>query len=126
MCVLQSSNHKGITARAWPVVCMGVGGVAVMATLWAPFCVWSGDASCRDGIHAGAARVPCVCTPVQYVVHATQPRGVSLSRCAAVVLRLFPFSRGLFEDKVASVWCALDPLLKLRTRFAVPTLLRLW
>jgi alpha-1,3-glucosyltransferase len=28
--------------------------------------------------------------------------------------RIFPFARGLFEDKVANVWCSLDVLIKLR------------
>lgn len=31
------------------------------------------------------------------------------------VRRLFPFERGLFEDKVASVWCSLSVLVKLKT-----------
>jgi hypothetical protein len=31
-----------------------------------------------------------------------------------VLHRVFPFYRGLFEDKVDNVWCALDMLLKLR------------
>ncbi|GAU96683.1 hypothetical protein RvY_08094 [Ramazzottius varieornatus] len=30
-----------------------------------------------------------------------------------VVRRLFPFSRGIFEDKVANVWCALNIIVKL-------------
>jgi alpha-1,3-glucosyltransferase len=35
---------------------------------------------------------------------------------SSVVRRMFPFDRGLFEDKVANWWCALDPLLRLRAR----------
>ncbi|OQV11391.1 Dolichyl pyrophosphate Man9GlcNAc2 alpha-1,3-glucosyltransferase [Hypsibius exemplaris] len=31
-----------------------------------------------------------------------------------VLLRLFPFSRGIFEDKVANVWCALNVVVKLQ------------
>ncbi|KAL7786778.1 glycosyltransferase family 57 protein [Trichoderma ceciliae] len=31
-----------------------------------------------------------------------------------VVHRVFPFSRGLFEDKVANFWCALNTIVKLR------------
>eukprot|EP01105_Mastigella_eilhardi_P014552 TRINITY_DN3310_c0_g1_i1.p1 TRINITY_DN3310_c0_g1~~TRINITY_DN3310_c0_g1_i1.p1 ORF type:complete len:486 (-),score=119.07 TRINITY_DN3310_c0_g1_i1:461-1849(-) len=31
-----------------------------------------------------------------------------------VVHRIFPLDRGLYEDKVANVWCALSPLLKLK------------
>ncbi|CAL4124291.1 unnamed protein product [Meganyctiphanes norvegica] len=34
-----------------------------------------------------------------------------------VVGRLFPFNRGLFEDKVASVWCSLSVLIKFKNLF---------
>ncbi len=33
-----------------------------------------------------------------------------------MLLRLFPVGRGLFEDKVGSLWCAVDPVLKLKGR----------
>lgn len=33
------------------------------------------------------------------------------------MLRLFPFSRGVFEDKVANVWCAINVFCKLRQIF---------
>jgi alpha-1,3-glucosyltransferase len=33
-----------------------------------------------------------------------------------VFSRVFPVTRGLYEDKVATVWCALSPLLKLQVR----------
>ncbi|KNE62294.1 hypothetical protein AMAG_07526 [Allomyces macrogynus ATCC 38327] len=42
-----------------------------------------------------------------------------------LVHRIFPIARGLYEDKVANVWCALSPVLKLRDRFALTTLLRM-
>lgn len=32
----------------------------------------------------------------------------------SVLLRLFPFNRGLFEDKVANVWCSLSVVIKLK------------
>ncbi|TDZ13208.1 putative dolichyl pyrophosphate Man9GlcNAc2 alpha-1,3-glucosyltransferase [Colletotrichum spinosum] len=32
-----------------------------------------------------------------------------------MVHRVFPFARGLFEDKVANFWCALNVIIKLRT-----------
>lgn len=35
----------------------------------------------------------------------------------SVVLRLFPFSRGVFEDKVANIWCAVNVVCKLRQMF---------
>ncbi|GAA5942645.1 hypothetical protein JCM10213_005931 [Rhodosporidiobolus nylandii] len=41
------------------------------------------------------------------------------------VQRIFPFARGLFEDKVANAWCALNVLVKLRELASVPTLAKL-
>jgi len=35
----------------------------------------------------------------------------------STVLRLFPFSRGVFEDKVANIWCAINVIYKLRKIF---------
>ncbi|KAJ3190448.1 Glucosyltransferase-like protein [Gaertneriomyces sp. JEL0708] len=40
-----------------------------------------------------------------------------------VFRRVFPLHRGLYEDKVANVWCALSVILKLRSLFTVQTLL---
>ena len=33
-----------------------------------------------------------------------------------ILFRLFPFGRGLFEDKVANIWCTLHTVLKIRNR----------
>lgn len=37
-----------------------------------------------------------------------------LQQGAQLIHRVFPFARGLFEDKVANFWCALNVLIKLR------------
>ncbi|KCV68836.1 hypothetical protein H696_04254 [Fonticula alba] len=39
------------------------------------------------------------------------PAGTAL----AVLRRVFPVGRGLFEDKVANIWCAVSPAVKLRS-----------
>lgn len=39
--------------------------------------------------------------------------------------RIFPFARGLFEDKVANFWCALNIVIKLRDLASVSTLAKL-
>ena len=39
-----------------------------------------------------------------------------------VFTRVFPVTRGLYEDKVATVWCALSPVFKLQVRPAFSTL----
>jgi alpha-1,3-glucosyltransferase len=38
--------------------------------------------------------------------------------------RIFPFARGLFEDKVANFWCASNVVFKWRDRLSAPALLR--
>lgn len=42
-----------------------------------------------------------------------------------VLLRIFPFNRGLFEDKVASFWCAISVVVKMKHIFSVPILIRI-
>ena len=42
-----------------------------------------------------------------------------------VLRRVFPFDRGLFEDKVANFWCALDVLVKLKQKMAITDLTKL-
>lgn len=39
--------------------------------------------------------------------------------------RVFPFARGIFEDKVANFWCTVNVVIKLRTIFSEGTLARL-
>lgn len=39
--------------------------------------------------------------------------------------RIFPFARGLFEDKVANFWCSLNVVVKLRELASIPTLARI-
>ncbi|KAI9505192.1 Glucosyltransferase-like protein [Coemansia spiralis] len=41
-----------------------------------------------------------------------------------ILIRVFPVARGLYEDKVANVWCALNVAVKLRSIFDVQLLLR--
>jgi len=47
------------------------------------------------------------------------------SSVSQVILRLFPIERGLYEDKVANLWCSLSPLLKFKLLFNTSTLLSL-
>ena len=48
-----------------------------------------------------------------------------ISQLAQALHRIFPFARGLFEDKVANFWCALNVVVKLRELASVPILARL-
>lgn len=42
-----------------------------------------------------------------------------------VLIRIFPFARGLWEDKVANFWCAVNTFVKLKTLFSPDYLQRL-
>ena len=42
-----------------------------------------------------------------------------------IFYRVFPFDRGLWEDKVANTWCATNTLIKWRQLFPTPTLKKL-
>lgn len=46
----------------------------------------------------------------------------SMDDTLQVFKRVFPFERGLYEDKVANVWCALNVAVKLRQMFDVKNL----
>ena len=49
----------------------------------------------------------------------------SLVDLSAVIRRIFPLERGLFEDKVANVWCALSVAVKLKQLLSTDTLARI-
>lgn len=42
-----------------------------------------------------------------------------------VFYRVFPVGRGLYEDKVSNVWCAISVLIKLRSFLSIPALVKL-
>ena len=53
------------------------------------------------------------------------PPFVPLPTILDPVSRIFPFQRGLFEDKVANFWCASNVVLKWRVWMTAPTLIKL-
>ena len=52
------------------------------------------------------------------------PPFAPLSAILDPITRIFPFSRGLFEDKVANFWCASNVIFKWRTWFSRDTLVK--
>lgn len=46
-------------------------------------------------------------------IDTTKPIGAVVIQLSQMVHRIFPFARGLFEDKVANFWCALNTVVKL-------------
>ncbi|CAM9781542.1 unnamed protein product, partial [Phaeothamnion confervicola] len=81
-----ASGRKTVLEIAAGVAKLGLVVVATFAVMWAPFCWFSG------------------------------PDRSCTEGLAQVLRRQFPFSRGIFEDKVATVWFCLDVLFKLRTK----------
>ncbi|RHZ61872.1 hypothetical protein Glove_345g49 [Diversispora epigaea] len=49
----------------------------------------------------------------------------SFEHLSQVVTRIFPLQRGLYEDKVANIWCAINIIIKLREMFDIQFLVRL-
>ncbi|CAG8546686.1 955_t:CDS:10 [Diversispora eburnea] len=49
----------------------------------------------------------------------------SFENLSQVVTRIFPLQRGLYEDKVANIWCAINIIIKLREMFDIQSLVRL-
>lgn len=41
-----------------------------------------------------------------------------INQIQQIIIRMFPFGRGLFEDKVANFWCASNVIMKYRERFS--------
>ena len=86
-----SRSSPALWDGAAAVALVGATVLAITLGLWAPFCVWS-------TLLPGAMDGGCIA-------------GLS-----AVLHRIFPLGRGLFEDKVSNLWCALEPVLRLRAR----------
>lgn len=49
----------------------------------------------------------------------------SVEHISQVIIRMFPLNRGLYEDKVANFWCAINIIIKLREMFEIHVLTRI-
>jgi alpha-1,3-glucosyltransferase len=74
----------------------------------------NGDSSSGKPVMAHAPFLPSWLAEAPFLADPTRwyfPLVQQLSQC---VHRIFPFARGIFEDKVANVWCVLNVFVKLR------------
>jgi alpha-1,3-glucosyltransferase len=72
----------------------------------------------RGSAVAGVARLAATVAATLALVFAPFLAGDGAGAAVAAVMgRLFPWERGLFEDKVANFWCAASPVLKLKGRY---------
>ncbi|XP_071952540.1 dolichyl pyrophosphate Man9GlcNAc2 alpha-1,3-glucosyltransferase-like [Antedon mediterranea] len=49
----------------------------------------------------------------------------SVESVLQVLHRLFPFARGLYEDKVANVWCSIEPIIRTRERLSQDVVIKI-
>uniref|UniRef100_A0A0R3S379 Alpha-1,3-glucosyltransferase n=1 Tax=Elaeophora elaphi TaxID=1147741 RepID=A0A0R3S379_9BILA len=64
-------------------------------------------------------------TVIITIVFVWLPFFVTRSDLVQILHRIFPFYRGIFEDKVANFWCSINVLYKLKKNFKIPSLLRI-
>ncbi|KAM9976392.1 hypothetical protein ACTFIR_010233 [Dictyostelium discoideum] len=50
---------------------------------------------------------------------------LSIEQASQVLFRLFPFARGLYEDKVANFWCFISLIIKVKTLFTTDQLIKI-
>ncbi|KAG9232012.1 glycosyltransferase family 57 protein [Amylocarpus encephaloides] len=67
----------------------------------------------RPDIHGFKAPLP-IFTEYSYLVNYKAWYYPIVQQLAQIIHRVFPFARGLFEDKVANFWCTLNVVIKLR------------
>lgn len=67
----------------------------------------------RPELHGHYAPLP-ILTQYSYLVNLKAWYYPIIQQLAQVIHRVFPFARGLFEDKVANFWCALNIVVKLK------------
>lgn len=79
--------------------------------------------SCRALLFARLALVTAVSFIIIFIPFL--PPFAPVSAIFSPFQRIFPFARGLFEDKVANFWCATDVAFKWRRWFSQEVLLRL-
>jgi alpha-1,3-glucosyltransferase len=109
-------NYKQIAAYYGPAMAVALLRLAVQP----PGGLWT--AACRLlllSVVVAAVQTALFWPFLQATLAEGWPRGMG-----ALLSRLFPAGRGLFEDYVASVWCVAEPLLRAR-RAPVPTLVAL-
>ena len=105
------------------LVAVAVTTIASFAVLFAPFLLGSYYNHYRDSTLNSKLERPELLDfilaelPIKISSnHITYPIILQLSQ---VIHRVFPFARGLFEDKVANVWCAIHTIYKLNKFSAV-------
>lgn len=94
--LLRTCQSNSLATSLTRLFKIGITVIASFAAMWGPFCVF-----------------------------ATKPQETCASSMLHVLTRLFPFKRGLFEDKVANLWYCLSVIVDIRALFPVDVLAKL-
>jgi len=89
----RSFHRSSLLQSLFAVLAVGVVVAAVFATLWAPFCLFALPGG-LESINSDSC----------------------INGLTVVLRRIFPFARNIFEDKVANIWCVLEPIIGFRKR----------
>lgn len=89
----RSFHRSSLVQSLFAVLAVGVVVAAVFAALWAPFCLFA----LPGGLEA-------------------MNSDSCINGLTVVLRRIFPFARNIFEDKVANIWCVLEPMIGFRKR----------
>ena len=81
--------------------------------LFAPLLVGTATDFRGGALHADTIE-PSLLENLPFRLNSKSPAHPFIMQIAQVVHRCFPFARGVFEDKVANFWCALNTVFKLR------------
>ena len=107
--------------RILRLLCISLVTVAAFAALFAPLLVGASSVEGRN--HLSSVPQPPLLQALPIEVNKNSVVYAPLFQLMQVVHRMFPFSRGLFEDKVANAWCAIHTFYKLH-RFEASLLQR--
>lgn len=97
--------------RILRLLCISLITLASFAILFAPFLIGATSDESRSILTS--APQPPVLQALPFEVDKNSPLYAPLFQLMQIVHRVFPFSRGIFEDKVSNAWCAIHTFYKL-------------
>ncbi|CAI5755618.1 unnamed protein product [Candida verbasci] len=106
--VIELVNNNLIMASFWFVSCINFKQMGLYYSLFIFFYILN---QIRDIFQLILVGATVLITQFIYVLPFAATNPESLKQ---IVIRVFPFNRGLFEDKVANFWCTTNTLLKYR------------
>lgn len=97
--------------RILRLLCIGLTTIAAFAVLFAPLIVEASGVEAQE--YFKDIPQPPLLQTLPFEVKKDSVFYAPLFQLLQIVHRMFPFSRGLFEDKVANAWCAIHTFYKL-------------